>query len=266
MDADTVKYLKKLPLFQGLPDPALAEMAAHVVRRSLPKDAVLFRKGDPGDSLYVIRTGWVKITLEGAYGDELALNHCGPGEVVGDLSLIDHEPRSAGVVTLSDVEVLELKRDAFMTVLGNEPLLALDVMRNITARVRFTTTYIEKAIELSHRIAEGDYSFAIDQIQSIQSTIVGGRKTDETRASELLAAFFRMVEGVKNREENLKNQLRQLTIEIDEGKRKQEFDDLTKSPFFANLKSAAKTLRQQRADEEGPQLPRDKSPNMQEDV
>jgi CRP-like cAMP-binding protein len=246
MDNDTVLYLKKLPLFQGLPDPVFVEMAAHVTKRQFATGDVLFYKGDPGDSLYIIRTGWVKIVTDDTYGEELVLNHCGPSEVVGDLSLLDDEPRSAGVIALSAVEAIELTRETFLTVLNDQPFVALDVMRNLAARLRFATTYIEKAIELSHRVAEGDYTFAIDEIQTIQSTFVQARKADETRANELLSAFFRMVEGVRGREETLMKQLQELTVEIDDSQRQQAFEKIARTSFFVELKSAAAKLRQQR--------------------
>ena len=251
MDVDTTRYLRKLRLFQNIPDDVLAEMATTVERRHLAKDEILFRKGDPGASVYIVRTGWVKIVTEDKDGHELVLNHAGPAEVVGEMSLIDQEPRSAGVIALSPVEVLELKRGAFLNMLDKYPPLALDVMRNLARRVRFATTYIEQAIALSHRIAEGDYSFAMDQIQNVQSTIVDTRKEADVRANEMLSAFFRLVEGVKAREDSLKQQLRQLSIEIDESKRVQEVEKLTESTFFTNLKSAAQQLRQQREREDG---------------
>ena len=212
---------------------------------------MLFRKGDPGDSLYMIRTGWVKIVTEDAQHKELVLNKCGPGEVIGEMSLIDSAPRSASVVALTPVEILVLKREAFLEELGAHPTLAMDVMRNISGRLRFATTYIEKAIEWSQRIAEGDYSFAIQQIKDNQDSIAGVRQPDEARAAELLSAFFRLVEGVKQREETLKQQVRELKIQIDEAKRKQEVEDLTGSDFFARLKAQSEELRRQRARDEG---------------
>ncbi len=72
------------------------------------------------------------------------------------------------------------------------------------------------------------------------------QKSDEARAGELLSAFFEMARGVQEREENLKQQLRELSIEVDETKRKQEFENLTESTFFTNLKSAAQRMREER--------------------
>lgn len=245
---DTIKYLKKLPLFQGLPEALIEDMAPEVASRNLAKDEALFQRGGPGNSLFIIRTGWVKITTVDGDGDELVLNHCGPSEVVGEMALIDEEPRSASVIALSPVTVLELRRDTFMTALHKQPMLAVDVMKNLSSRIRYATTYIEKAIEWSHRIAEGDYGFAMDQIQNVQSTMIL-QKSDEARAGQLLSAFFEMVRGVQEREENLKQQLRKLSIEVDETKRQQEFESLTDNTFFGNLKSAAQQMREQREKE-----------------
>jgi CRP-like cAMP-binding protein len=242
---DIIKYLQKLPLFDGLPDEIIVDMAGEVSSRKLTKDEILFSRGGPGESLFVIRTGWVKITTVDGDGDELVLNHCGPSEVIGEMALIDKEPRSASVVALSPVEVIELKRNTFMEALYKQPLLAVDVMRNLSGRLRYATTYIEKAIEWSHRIAEGDYGFAMSQIQNVQSTMIR-EKSDEARAGQLLSAFFEMLQGVQEREENLKQQLRELSIEVDETKRKQEFESLTESTFFSNLKSAAQRMREER--------------------
>ncbi len=245
---NTVAQLRKIPFIHGLPEQAIAKLAQQVQYYRLDEGQVLFRKGDPGSSLYLIRNGWVKIVTENHEGDELVLNHCGPGEVIGEMSLIDQEPRSAGVITLSPVEVLELKRETFMELLSQQPLLALDVMRNFSARMRFATTYIEKAIEWSHRIAEGDYHFTLEEIQS-ESDVVDHKKADETRAAELLAAFFHMAKVVRDREETLKQQLQELTIEIDEANRRRSFEQVAQSDFFKDLRSAVRQMRQRPQDD-----------------
>jgi CRP-like cAMP-binding protein len=250
MDDGTIDFLNSLSLFRGLPRDVVAAVAADVQPRRLQPDETLFRKGDPGDALYMIRSGRVKITTLDSQGKELMLNQCGPGEAIGEMSLIDSSPRSASVVALEPAEVLVLQRQAFLDELGRHPTLAMDVMRNISGRLRFATTYIEKAIEWSQRIAEGDYSFALQQIQTNQTTIAGQRAPDEARAAELLSAFFRLVEGVKKREEALQQQVRELKIQIDETKRTQEVDNLTSSDFFARLKAKSQELRRQRAENE----------------
>lgn len=237
--------LQKLPLFSELPQDMLREIARTMDKLDLGAGDEIFHKGDPGDALYVIRTGWVKIVTEDAHGEELVLNQCGPSDAIGEMSLVDGQPRSASVVALSDAEIYRLSRDNFLSILDDHPALALDIIRNISARLRFATTYIEQAIEWSKRIAEGDYTSAIKQIQTTQSSAESGRQSDADKASELLTAFFSMVQGVKEREDKLRQQLHELTIQIDEAKRHEEVETLTKSDFFRDLKASAQKMREQ---------------------
>jgi CRP-like cAMP-binding protein len=238
-----IKHLKKAFLFQGLPDEILEALAQKMIHRKLASNEVLFRLGDQGDSLYVIDEGWVKIVREDSQGNEVVLNRCGPGEAIGEMSLLDQEPRSAGVVAISDAGVLELKSEGFFELIDQRPDVALTLIRSISSRLRFSGAYVQKVIEWSKKIAEGDYSF-IEQ----QSDMTIQAVSDEDKAGQLLSAFFQMVRGVKAREENLKRQVEKLTLQIDEARRKQEFEELTGTDFYANLKAQAQKIRQQRTD------------------
>lgn len=246
MSSDTVERLRRSFLFRGLPEDVLAALAQKVSGRRLAEGEALFRKGDRGDSLFIIDDGWVKIVTESAEGGELTLNRCGPGEIIGEMSLLDDAPRSAGVVALADAEVLELRREAFIELLEQRPDLALQVIRGISSRLRFSTTYIEKAIEWSKKISEGDYSF-VEQSQPAQE--LKGQVSDEDKAGQLLSAFFQMVRNVKQREDELRQQLQKLTLEIDEARRKREFEELISTDFYANLREQARKLRQKRAED-----------------
>jgi CRP-like cAMP-binding protein len=242
--SDDVSRLKKAFMFQGLPDDVLSVLAQKVSRRTLSQGETLFQLGDKGDALYIIDEGWVKITRQDVKGNELLLNRCGPGETIGEMSLLDQEPRSAGVVAISDAEVLELKREGFFELLDQRPDVAMVLIRSMSSRLRFSGMYFQKMIEWSKKIAEGDYSF-MDQIQPLTD---GVSNSDEEKANQMLSAFFQMVKGVKEREEKLKRQVEKLTLAIDETKRREEFEELTQTDFYANLKAQAQQIRQQRKD------------------
>lgn len=247
MRAKYADLLKGIPMFEGLPDQVLSELVGKLSADSLDQGEVLFHKGDPGDALYLVDKGWVKIVTMDSQGGELILNQCGPGETIGEMSLLDLEPRSASVIALTDGTILlALKREDFDEVLGTYPQVAQHMMRKLASRMRFSTTYIEQAIEFAKHIAEGDYSFVLNQIESSRSSTPQEEISAADRASELLTAFFQMVEGVRQREEDLKQQVRQLTIQIDQAKRKEEFEAVTKSDFFLNLKEQAQKLREER--------------------
>jgi CRP-like cAMP-binding protein len=240
VSSDVLQQLKNTLIFSGLADDALAEVAQKAFTRKLKKGDVLMRKGEVGDSLFLIHQGWVKIVTEDSKGDELIINKCGPGETIGEMALLDQGTRSATVVAIDDAEVLELKNDVFEKILNQRPDVSLSIIRSYSDRLRFSTTYIERAIDWTQKIAEGDYSF-VDQNQPLNQT-----DSDNDKATQLLSAFFTMVHRVKEREDGLKQQLEKLSFEIDQARRKQEFEEITNTEFYTQLKEQAKALRQKR--------------------
>lgn len=113
-------------------------------------------------------------------------------------------------------------------------------------RLKFANLYIQQAIEWSHNVAEGNYGAVEDEIQNTQATMVDVNKANEIRIGAFLSALSKMVQGVKDREENLKQQLMTLTIEIDEQKREQEVDDLSNRSFFFRIQDTADEIRKRR--------------------
>ena len=246
MNQEIINQLKNTSLFRSLSEEALASLDQTASTRTLAPDEVLIRKGDSGDSLFLIHEGWVKIVTEDSRGEELIINKCGPGETIGEMALLDRSPRSATVIALDRAEVLEIKQDVFEQLLNQRPDISLGIIRSYSSRLRFSTTYIERAIDWAQMIAEGDYSF-VDQSQPLMKNA----RTDDDKATQLLSAFFTMVRRVKEREDGLKKQLEKLTIEIDQARRKQDFEEITRTEFYAQLKEQAKALRAKRTQETG---------------
>ncbi len=242
MTEDIPSQLKNCFLFQGLSDDALAAVAQKASIHDLSEGQVLMRRGEAGNSLFLVNEGWFKIVTEDTKGGELIINKTAPGDTIGEMALLDEAPRSATAIALTPARVLELKKDAFHEILDQRPDVALTIIRGLSARLRFSTTYIEKAIDWSQKIAAGDYDF----IENTQQT---PRKAsnDDDKAAQLLSAFFQMVRSVKAREDDLKQQLEQLTLEIDEARRKQEVEEIINTDFYADLKERARKLRAQRA-------------------
>ena len=242
---ETIAQLKKILWFDGLSDDMLAVLAQKAHERKLIKDEILFQKGDEGHTLYVILSGWVKIVTQDVDDNEVVLNKVGAGEIIGEMALLDYEPRSAGVVALEKTSALELSREDFMEIMKGQPDLALSLIRNLSSRLRHNTSYIERITEMSRRVAKGDYSF-------ISETRAGGLQAEkeikQDKVGQLMEEFIAMVQGIREREEELRKQVQRLTLQIDESKRKQEFDEIINTDFYANLKEQAKKLRGQRTD------------------
>jgi len=224
--------LRQFDLFKPLPDEALEDLRAKLKRVELKKDDVLFNKGDQGDALYILQQGQAKIVSTDGEGNEVVLNQVGPGAVIGEMTIIDREPRSAGVVALTDSTFLELSSADFSSALEAQPQMGLEISRGLIQRLRFATTYIENAIEWSQLIAKGDYSFIENLDQNVAET---ESDSEQERAARFLGAFFQMVEEIKAREDELKQELTRLKVEIDEAKRKKDVEEIAQSEFFQEL-------------------------------
>lgn len=108
----------------------------------------VLHRGDDGDRMLVVHRGRVKICNTSATGAELLIAIFGPGELVGELALVDGHVRSADVVALEDTEVLILGRDAFREFVIGRPATGLRLMEVLVARLRRTTALVEEAIFL----------------------------------------------------------------------------------------------------------------------
>jgi CRP/FNR family cyclic AMP-dependent transcriptional regulator len=125
-----------------LSPPDLRELAAHLRRRRYPKGQILFAQGEPGVSLFVVESGLVNTVLAYTDGKEIVLNSYGPGDVFGELSLLDGEGRSADAVVESDSQLLVLGRDEFVRFLEERPRIAISLLAIVTRKVRRLTRQV----------------------------------------------------------------------------------------------------------------------------
>jgi CRP/FNR family cyclic AMP-dependent transcriptional regulator len=128
--------LKRVPLFSDLSEAELARFAEVTREREYPKNSVILFEDDPGDALYIVSTGQVKVVLIGEDGREVILSVLGDGDFFGEMSLIDDEPRSAHVIAMKDSQLLVLRRDDFQSRLEEQPKIALKLLRVLVQRLR----------------------------------------------------------------------------------------------------------------------------------
>ena len=132
----TTAILLKVPLFSQL-EPAELERVTEISReRTYPKNSVILFEDDPGDALYVVAEGQVKVVLIGEDGREVILSVLGEGEFFGKMALIDDEPRSAHVIAMEDSTLLVLRREDFQGILKQTPSIALALLRELSRRLR----------------------------------------------------------------------------------------------------------------------------------
>ena len=105
-------------------------------RRKIARAAVLMYEGDPGDRVLVLLAGRVKVTTTGDDGQETLLSIRGPGEILGELSFLDDQPRLSTVTTLEPVEILAIASGEFARYLEERPHVALVMLRTLSTRFR----------------------------------------------------------------------------------------------------------------------------------
>ena len=105
-----VDFLTKVPLFSELDEGELHQLASVVREQHYKKHTTIVHVDDPGSSLYILKSGLVKITIEDQHGDEMILRILYPTDFFGEMSLLDGMPRSATVTTLEVSAVLSLAR------------------------------------------------------------------------------------------------------------------------------------------------------------
>ncbi|MEP7001248.1 MAG: Crp/Fnr family transcriptional regulator [bacterium] len=136
MIAQTADFIASVPLFRGLDRDELAKFAELVRERSYPKGSVILFQDDPGDSLYILRTGRVKVVLIGEDGREVILGVLGAGAHFGELALIDDQPRSAHVIAMEDSQLLILRREDFRRRVDANPSVAWGLLQELSRRLR----------------------------------------------------------------------------------------------------------------------------------
>lgn len=136
MPLSPIEVLRKVPLFSGLPETDLSAFADLTRERSYPKGSVIVFEDDPGDSLYLVAGGQVKVVLIAEDGREVILSVLGEGSFFGEMAVIDEEPRSAHVIAMDDSNLLVLRREDFHARLRQSPEVAIALLKEISRRLR----------------------------------------------------------------------------------------------------------------------------------
>jgi CRP-like cAMP-binding protein len=150
-----VDSLARIPFFAGLETATLERVAAGTRTRRFRRGEIIFHAGDPGDALFIIVSGEVKIALPSEEGDEAILATLGPGDVFGELALLDGAPRSATASALVATEAVILPRDRFRELVATEPAVRDTLLDSLAGELRRLTTHVEELhfLDMTGRLA-----------------------------------------------------------------------------------------------------------------
>jgi CRP/FNR family cyclic AMP-dependent transcriptional regulator len=133
-----VEALRSVPLFRSLDDSAAFELCGLLTVREETSGTPLFYRGDPGDAMYIIETGRVRISVKDADGHDATLAELRDGEFFGEMAILDEQPRSADATVLTNTRLAVLSRGDFRAFLHKNPDIALGILTAMIHRLRRT--------------------------------------------------------------------------------------------------------------------------------
>ena len=139
----TANLLRNVPFFASLAEDEIRALTTGLRRRPFGRGVIIFHKDSPGEILYIIESGKVRTFCLSDWGREMALDLYGPGEVFGELSLLDGLPRSTGAIAIENTVTYTLKRNELLRCTQAYPSIAIGIIEMLAARLRYATNYAE---------------------------------------------------------------------------------------------------------------------------
>ena len=169
-----IELLKTVSLFWDLDKTDLGYISDKMVSKKFENGNLIFLEESEGKNLFFVVEGSVKVTRLSKDGREVILAMLNAGDFFGEMSLLDGEARSANVIALEKTEVLSLNRDDFLVVLHDYPKIAIQLLKEMTSRLRKSDRQI---VSLSLSDAEKRIALCIVRFADEQGVIKNGQVT-----------------------------------------------------------------------------------------
>jgi CRP/FNR family transcriptional regulator, cyclic AMP receptor protein len=141
-----LSVLRKQPIFCDLDPEALDQLCRYAKHTTLKRGTTIVSKGDPGNSLIVVISGTIKISVSSPDGRSAILNLIGPGEIFGEVAVLDGLARTADATANSNCEIYVIDRRDFIPFVRSQPALAMKFIELLCARLRWTSDQVEEVI------------------------------------------------------------------------------------------------------------------------
>lgn len=192
MFSQSDRFMREIPLFSNLSDPQLFVIAKDMVKRRFRRGECLFREGDPGEVLYILCSGQIRIYVHGLQNStETSVILFGrPGDIFGELAIIDGLPRSAGAIAQTDTVVFTVDRLSFRQHMRAFPALSLNFMQLLSSKVRQTTNKMNSmaSMSVSSRLARLLLKLAQDYGQVVEDGVLIATALTQSDLASLIGA------------------------------------------------------------------------------
>jgi CRP/FNR family cyclic AMP-dependent transcriptional regulator len=153
---DKLALLRDHALFGQLPPHVIEHLGSYMRKRTLARGENIFSKGDLGSGLMGVLSGSVKISVPSADGRDIVLRIIHPGEIFGEIALLDGRPRTADATVMTDCELMVIERRDFIPFLRSQPDLMMQIVEILCSRLRWTTEQVQDVsfLDLPTRLAK----------------------------------------------------------------------------------------------------------------
>jgi CRP/FNR family transcriptional regulator, cyclic AMP receptor protein len=182
--------LARIPLFEGLPRSEISRLLGHLHERPVPAGTNLLVAEQPGEAVYVILTGSVKVYALSPDGTEVVLAVLGAGEILGEMSAADSVGRSASVVTLEETHLLWMDRRTFRASVDSSAILARNLAEVLSRRVRVANSRLISlaSLDVPGRVASELLSLAREYGQAIPEGVLIPMRLTQADLAALVGA------------------------------------------------------------------------------
>ena len=167
---ESIELLSRVPLFSELSRAELERISRVSVARSFPAGVRVFHEGDHSDACYLVRTGDLRVTREHPDGRAITLATLGPGDIFGELAMLDGQARSASVETLTETELLALPAADVRRLLSDRPEISVKLIAALTKRLRETN---ERVARQSFQTVPSRVAGVLNQLIAEESATAG---------------------------------------------------------------------------------------------
>ncbi|MBV9537424.1 MAG: Crp/Fnr family transcriptional regulator [Acidisphaera sp.] len=166
--------------FRAMRPEDIDQILGFAIERRYPRGTAIFSKGDPGTSMLAVLAGRVRVNSVSPDGREVTINSIGPGEVVGEIALLDGRPRSAGATAAEDTTVLVIERRHFMPLLLKNEVMVERLLVVLCDRLRRTSASLEELalFDLPMRLARLLLKLSNDYGRPVHPEDGGGTRID----------------------------------------------------------------------------------------
>ena len=173
MDVET---LRAVPLFSSLDRKAAKELSEFLSIHDYERSSVVFRNRDPGDAMYLIDLGKVRISIADADGHVVTLAELGPGDFFGEMAMLDGHGRSADATVIDDARLAKLTREDFLSFVDSDPRILLEMLTAVTRRLRRTDDLLRHRISRNANEEEAAHLTFADRAADVIAEFGGSWK------------------------------------------------------------------------------------------